>query len=206
VQTVFKDNSKNWNKLILAIAGLGILLVIIDHFFESEFLRNLGIFSFSFAAILVGLEAVIERKIILQSRYSRRLSETYLGAAAIAQGLLIILLAFFILSLPIIDYLNAGQKLFEHFVRRPGILFIIFSFICFLTVIAVGIGSVEEKQGPKFVVILNLIAGRILGPTILFFIGLFFFGLGILEIINPAYFDSLGGGFLEVIFLGQKTH
>jgi hypothetical protein len=93
-----------------------------------------------------------------------------------------------------------------HSVRRPGVPFLIFSFVCFLTVIAVGIGSVEEKQGPKFVVILNLIANRILGPTILFFIGLFFLSIGILEIVNSTYFDSLGGGFLEFLFLGQKPH
>lgn len=197
----FKNTNSILNKLVLALAVSGILLVVIDYFFSAEFLRYAGIILFSFAGILIGLEAILHRKIILQSPYHRRLSQTYVGLAAVAQGFLIIFIGLFLLSLPIIDLFNAGQKLFNHFVKRPGVLFILFSIICFLTVIAVGIGSVEEKQGQKFAVFLNLITNRILGPAILFFIGLFFLAIGILEIIDPTYFDSLGGGYLELLFL-----
>jgi uncharacterized membrane protein YbaN (DUF454 family) len=43
-----------------------------------------------------------------------------------------------------------------------------------------------------------------LGGTILILLGIIFLCLGILEIIDPSYFDSLGGGLLEVMFFGQQ--
>lgn len=205
MQTVFSIKSKLWNRFILGLGIVGIILIIIDHFFSVNILVSIGVICFSLAGMFIGMEAVVNRKIVLQSPYNRRLSQTYIGIAAIAQGLLIILLSGFLIMLLLIDYYNAGDTLFKHFFNHPGIPFIVFSVFCFLTVISVGIGSEEEKQGIKFVVILNLITNRILGPSILVIIGLIFLILGILEIINPSYFDTLGGGFLEVIFLGTSN-
>lgn len=205
MQTIFANSSKFWNRIVLSIAGLGILLIVFDRFFSSDITLNLGVTLFSVAGILIGLEAIVRRKIILQSPYHRRLSQTYIGFAAVAQGLLIIFLGSFLIGLLIIDYFNSGRSLFEHFIKRPGIPFLIFSLICLLTAISIGIGSVEEKQGSKFVIILNLLTSRILGSTILIIIGIIFLCLGILEIANPNYFDSLGGGFLEILFLGKKS-
>jgi len=203
MKTIFENKFKIWSISVVGIAILGILLILYDRFFNSQMALNIGVIFFSLAGIMVGVEAILRRRIVLRSPYHKRLSETYVGITAIAQGLLIILTGCLLIGLLVINYLNAGQNLFQHFVRHPGIPFLVFSFICFLTALSIGIGSLEEKQGSKFTIILNLLTNRILGSTILVLIGIIFLGLGLLEIINPTYFDSIGGGFLEVLFPGK---
>lgn len=190
---------------ILIPAGLGILLILFSIPFEVPIILNMGIILFSLAGIMVGIEAVLSKKIILRSPYHRRLSETYLGTAAVAQGLTVILIGCFLMTLIIVNYLNEGRNLFQHFIERPGIPFIFISAFCILTSIFTSIGSVEDKQGSKFTIVLNLLASRLLPSIILMLLGIIFFCLGILEIISPQYFDSLGGGFLEQLFLGKTA-
>ena len=68
-------------------------------------------------------------------------------------------------------------------------------------VIAIG-GSVEQKEGTRWVVMLDFFVGRLLPGAILIVIGLGALGLGLFEFVAPAQFDALGGGFLEVLFGG----
>ena len=203
MRIVSKIKSKLWLILILLLAVAGILLILYNRIFNSSAALNVGVILFSVAGIMIGIEAIIQRKIILKAPYHRCLSETYTGIAAIAQGLLIIVTGCFLIMLIIVNHLNAGRNLFQHFIEHPGIPLIFISAFCILTAVFTSIGSVEDKQGSKFTIIQNLLASRLLPSIILIGVGTIFFFLGILEIINPIYFDSLGGGFLELLFVKQ---
>jgi hypothetical protein len=203
MKTIFENKSKYWSRVVLSIAVLGILLILYDRLFGSYLLLNLGGILFSISGIMIGIEAIVKRKIILRSPYHRRLSETYLGVTAVAQALIIIITGLFLIGLLVPNYLNSGRSLFLYFVQHPGVLFLLFSLICFLTAVIVIVGSMEDKLGYKFEIILNLLASRFLSGAILVILGIIFLCLGLLELINPEYFDSIGGGYLEILFLGS---
>jgi len=205
MKTIFENKSKYWTAAVIILAIIGILLILYDRFLGSYLLLNLGGVLFSISGIMIGMEAIINRKIILRSPYHRRLSETYIGVTAVAQGLIIIIIGCFLIGILLLNYLNSGYSLFQYFVKRPGIPFLLFSLMSLLTAIIATIGSLEEKQGSKFVIILNLLTSRFLPGIILIVLGTVFLCLGILEIFKPEYFDSIGGGFLEALFLGQQS-
>jgi len=205
MKTIFENKSKYWSGAVIGLAVLGILLIMYDRFFGSYLLLNLGGILFSISGIMIGMEAILKREIILRSPYHRRLSETYIGVTAIAQGLIIIIIGCFLIGILLLNYLNSSHSLLQYFVKRPGIPFLFFSLICLLTAVIAIIGSMEDKQGSKFVIILNLLTSRFLPGIILIVLGTVFLCLGILEIFSPEYFDSIGGGFLEALFLGQQS-
>src|SRR3989339_245682 len=117
----------------------------------------------------------------------------------------IAILGCLLIAIVLLNHLNVGRSLFLYFIKHPGIPLLFLSVFCFLTAVTAIIGSLEDKQGLKFLVILNLLTSRFLAGTILILLGIFFLCAGILEIINPNYFDSIGGGFLEVLFLSQQS-
>ena len=202
MKTIFGNKASSWSGAVIGIAAFGILLILYDRFFGSYLLLNIGGILFSISGIMIGMEAILKREIILRSPYHRRLSETYIGVTAIAQGLIIIIIGCFLIGILVLNYLNSGHSLFQYFVKHPGVPFLILSLMCFLTAVITIIGSMEDKQGSKFVIILNLLTSRFLPGIILIVLGTVFLCLGILEIFNPEYFDSIGGGFLEVLFIG----
>lgn len=124
---------------------------------------------------MVGIEAIIRCKIILPSPYHRRLSETYIGIAVVAQGLMIILVGCFLIGLLVLNYFNSGRSLFLYFVKHPGVSFLFLSLMYCLTAVIAIIGSIEDKQGSKFVITFNLLTSRFLSVTILILLGIIFF-------------------------------
>jgi len=193
-----------WRVIVLFFALLGMALIILESAFHIPELINPGIILFAISGVMIGLEGIIKRKIILRSRYNKRLSETYLGFAAIAQGLIIIFVGCFLVTLVILDYLKFDHSIFIYLVKHPGIALLFFSLICFLSAVIVLVGSREDKEVHKLVFILNLLTNRLVAGPILIALGILSLYLGITEISNPEYFDSLGGGFLEGLFLGSK--
>jgi len=147
MKTIFENESKYWSGAVIGFALLGILFILYDRFFGSYLLLNLGGILFSISGIMIGMEAILKREIILRSPYHRRLSETYIGVTAIAQGLIIIIIGCFLIGILLLNYFNSGRSLFLYFVKRPGIPFLFFSLILFLTAIIATISSLEEKQG-----------------------------------------------------------
>lgn len=187
--------------LIIIIGLIAIGLAVLSNYCESKLLASIVIFIFAITSLLIGIEAIINREIILISRYSRRLNETYRGIAAIAHGVTFIILSSFFGVVSILYYQHSGEYLFQYFIKRPGaILIIIGVYMSSFSVIAFA-GYKEQKHTTKFVYYLDLIASRLLPGIILLAWAIAFILLGIIEIVNPQYFDSLGGGFLEVLFL-----
>lgn len=189
--------------VITAAAVSGIAFIVIGQITSSSDLTLLGLFVFSISGILIGLEA-IRRKIFLQpSRYDRRATETYVGAAAILQGVIIILVGIFLCSISVMDYFNLGKSVFSYLVRHPGIPLILLGIYCLATAGTAIIGYVEQKQGPKWNIILELITSRLLPGIILIVIALIAISLGVIEIAAPESFDKLAGGLLEMLFVSQ---
>jgi len=189
-----------WTILQLASAAIAIISKIFGERVSLLILTAVGIAILGVTAILVGLEGIIKRRIVLGSRYHRAGVETYLGLAATAQGMLFLFLGAFFVAVAVVAYLNSGRSLFLYFIRNPGLPLLIIGASCFLGATVAMLGSVEQKQGAKWVILLDLLTSRLLPGLILVIIGLAATLLGLFEIVAPQAFDQLGGGFLEVLF------
>ena len=187
-----------WSVFQIGLAIIAFVLAFAGDKLSVPILLYSGIALFGVAAIVIGLEAMLTQQIVLYRQ--RNYSETYLGLAAYAQGVQFSLLGLFFISASIAAYLNNGREIFLHFVRRPWSVLVVFAVYCLMQAIIVLGGSVEQKQGARWIVMLDLLVGRFLPGFILSVIGLGALALGLFEFFAPAQFDALGGGFLEVLF------
>ncbi len=137
----------------------------------------------------------------MPSRYSRRLTETYIGTAAIAYGITFLILAGFLFYVNYLVITNDGQSFFDLVIRRPGAVLIVIGIYIFSYSIIAFAGYKEQRQTTKFIYYLDFFTSRLLPGIILLLWSLGFTVLGIIEILNPVYFDSIGGGFIELLFL-----
>lgn len=189
-----------WSVIQIGLAVIAFLLAFSGEKLSMPILLYAGISVFGIAAIVVGMEAMITRRIVLSRQ--RNYSETYLGLAAYAQGVQFSIIGIFFIGASMAAYLDNGRELFLHLVRRPWSVLVVFGVYCLMqAIISIG-GSVEQKQGSRFAVMLDLFVGRLLPGFILIVIGLGALGLGLFEFFLPVQFDALGGGFLEVLFGG----
>jgi len=189
-----------WSIVQIGLAVIGFVLAFAGDKLSIPILLYAGISMFGVTAIVVGLEAMITRRIVF-SRH-RRYTETYLGLAAYAQGVQFSLIGIFLIGTSLAAYLDNGRDIFLHLIQRPWSVLVVFGVYCLMQAVIALIGSVEQKQGTRWVVMLDFIVGRLLPGTILIIIGLAALGLGLFEFAMPAQFDALGGGFLEVVFGG----
>lgn len=189
-----------WSIVQIGLAVIGFVLAFAGDKLSIPILLYAGISMFGVTAIVVGLEAMITRRIVF-SRH-RRYTETYLGLAAYAQGVQFSLIGIFLIGTSLAAYLDNGRDIFLHLIQRPWSVLVVFGVYCLMQAVIALIGSVEQKQGTRWVVMLDFIVGRLLPGTILIIIGLAALGLGLFEFAMPAQFDALGGGFLEVLFGG----
>jgi hypothetical protein len=189
-----------WSIIQIGLTVIAILLAVAGDKLSIPVLLYAGISFFGITAIVVGMEAMITRRIVLNRQ--RNYSETYLGLAAYAQGVQFSIIGIFLIGASLAAYLDNGRDILLHLIQHPWSVLAVFGVFCLMqAVIAIG-GSVEQKQGTRFAVMLDLIAGRLLPGFILIVIGLGALGLSLFEFILPAQFDALGGGFLEVLFGG----
>lgn len=159
-------------KFILVVGILGLSSILIGQIFSISILNLIGIILLSDSGILIGVEAIRKQIYLERSHYDRRAIEANTGLAAIIQGITIILLGLLLSTIAVLVYFDVGQSIFFYFVRRPGILLVIIGLYFFLTALSVIIGYVEQKQGPKWNMSLELIASRLLPGIILIVIAL----------------------------------
>ena len=189
-----------WSIIQIGLAVVAFLLAFAGDKLSIPIMLYSGIALFGVTAIVIGLEAMLTQRIVLSRQ--RNYSETYLGFAAYAQGVQFSLIGLFFIVTSIAAYLDNGRDIFLHLVKRPWSVLVVFGTYCLMqAIIAIG-GSIEQKQGTRWIVILDLFVGRLLPGAILIVIGLGALGLGLFEFVAPAQFDALGGGFLEVLFGG----
>jgi hypothetical protein len=186
-----------WTIAEIATFALGFVLAFAGDKLSIPFLMYGGISLFGVAAFLIGMEAAIMRRIVLGSR---RYDETYVGFAAYAQGVQFMIVGAFLIGVSFLAYFDTGGDLFLQLVRRPWPVLLTFGIYCLMqAAIAIG-GYEEEKQGPRWIVIMNLFASRLLPGVILVVIGFGAVALGMIDLTAPAVFDKLGGGFLEMLY------
>jgi len=191
-----------WSIVQIRLAVIAFLLALAGDKLSISILLYAGISTFGLTAIVVGMEAMVTRHIVLYRH--RNYSETYLGLAAYAQGVQFSLIGIFLIGVSIAAYLDNGRDIFLHLVRRPWSVLVVFGIFCLMQAVIVIGGSVEQKQGSRFAVTLDLLVGRFLPGFILIVIGFGALALGLFEFVAPAQFDALGGGFLEVLWgVGQ---
>jgi len=188
--------------LAIAVWLVGLLFLFLGQRLALNILTYAGFGLMGVVAIMFGVQAIVTRRMVQISRYNRHANETYVGLAAMAQGFILVIVGLLFIGIAIVAYLNSGRELFLHFVRHPGLVLLVFGLFLLLTAISAVIGTVEEKEGGRFEVLLNLLTSRLLPGLILFTLAVLAIALGLLEITSPATFDQLGGGFLELLFGG----
>lgn len=191
-----------WSKIQLGLAIIAGGLAFAGDKLSVPSLQYAGIAFFGVAIILMGLESMLTLRIIFYRQ--RNYSETFLGLAAYAQGVQFSLIGLFLIGASIAAYFNNGRDIFLYFVRRPWSVLVVFGVYCLMQAVITLGGSVEQKQGTRWIVVLDFLVGRLLPGFILIVIGLSALGLGLFEFVAPAQFDALGGGFLEMLF-GHKS-
>ena len=189
-----------WFIAQIGLAAIAFLLAFLGDKLSIPIVQYSGIALFGVTAIVIGMEAMLTQRIVLSRQ--RNYSETYLGFAAYAQGVQFSIIGLFFIVTSIAAYLDNGRDIFLHLVKRPWSVLVVIGTYCLMqAIIAIG-GSLEQKQGTRWVVMLDFFVSRLLPGTILIVIGLGALGLGLFEFVAPAQFDALGGGFLEVLFGG----
>jgi len=188
-----------WTTLQIIFGLLGILLAFGGDRLSMPILTNLGIACLGLASIAIGWEAILTRYIRLGSR-RRGTRSTYTGLAAILHGIQFNLLGLFLIGLGIFTDFHAWREVFLQFVRRPGLPLMLIGALCLMQAIIALSGSLEDRQGARWLVVMNLVISRLLPGIILVVIGLGALGLGMLEFVAPAAFDEMGGGFLETLY------
>ena len=188
-----------WTTIQIIFFVLGILCVLGADKLSMPILTNVGMGLFGLGAMAVGWEAIITRRIRLGTR-SRGTSQTYIGFPAVLQGIQFNLIGIFLIGAAGLIYLNNGRALFLQYVRRPGIPLVVIASLILLQSVIMFAGYREITRGPGWMVTINLLFSRMLPGVILLILGLGAIGLGLLEIVAPAAFDALGGGFLETLY------
>ena len=186
-----------WTIVQVSVFVIGFLFAFAGDKLSMPALMYGGISLFGVAAFLIGMEAAIMQRIVLGRR---RYNETYVGFAAYAQGMQFMMIGIFFIGASFLAYFDTGRDIFLQYVRRPWPVLVVVGFYCLMqAVIAFG-GYEEEKQGTRWIVVLNLITSRLLPGVILVVIGLGLLALGLLDLTAPVLFDKLGGGFLEALY------
>ena len=189
-----------WTTIQIILGLLGVLLALGGDRLSIPILTYAGIACLGLAAIAIGWEAILTRRIVLGRRRHGDV-QTYSGLPAILQGVQFNLIGLFLIVIAFIVYSNAdGRAVVLQMVRRPGLPLVIFGALCLMQAGISIPGPHEMRQGPRWIVVMNLLVSRLLPGLILLGIGFGAMGLGLFEIVAPRGFDEMGGGFLEVLY------
>jgi hypothetical protein len=148
---------------------LGVLLALGGERLSQPMLTHGGIACFGLLAMAIGWEAILTRQIQLGRRRYGNL-ETYTGFPAILQGIQFNLIGIFLIGLSVFIYLNdenSGREVFLQFVRRPGIPLVVIGLLMLLQALVMFLGFRELKEGPDWMVKLNMLFSRMMPGVIL---------------------------------------
>jgi len=188
-------------EIFFMVAG-GLCLWGSDQFGLPVLLR-LGLGGFGATFSIMGVEAIITQEISFTS--GRRYSETYGGLAAIAYGLIFGMIGLSLFGVAFIMQYNSGEEVFQRLVRHPGPLLLLLGVVFLLMAIVRLTGLAGLQKGMKWTAVLNVLGYSLLPGLFLLVLGLGALGLGFFEILAPAAFDKMGGGFLETLFSNTPT-
>ena len=189
-----------WTTAQIILGLLSLLLVFIGDRFSVPFLTYFGIACLGLTSAVIGWEAIFTQHMVVgRRRHGNR--QTYTGLPAILQGIQFILLGLFLSTISFMLYTKMnGREPVLQMARHPGLPLILFGALCLMQAMITLIGFHELQEGPRWIVIMNLLLSRLLPGIILVVIGLGMTGLGLFEILAPMAFDRMGGGFLEALY------
>ena len=189
-----------WTTIQIIVGLLGILLIWGGDKLSMPVLGNAGLACLGLTAMAIGWEAIFTRHIKFGRRRHGNV-ETFTGIPAILHGVQFNLLGLFLIVVAIMIQVNAnGRAVFLQMVRRPGLPLMVFGAVLLMQAVITLTGSHELSQGPRWIVIMNLLVSRLLPGGILVVLGVGALWLGVFEIMAPDTFDAMGGGFLEVLY------
>lgn len=188
----------SWIQIGLIV--LGVLLIVGGDRLDIPALLYGGLALAGLGFIVGGGEAIVTRQYVLRRRGFT--NATYYGLGAILYGIIFVWIGVWVISVAGVLFLDIGQAVFRSFIRRPG--FVLVNVAC-VVLASGGIAftfPAESQSGQGDGWFLNLLAtvAHMIPALILLALGLALLGLGVLEIVSPATFDQMGGGFLELLF------
>ena len=177
----------NWDKIEITTLAIGFSLAALGNYIKQSLLISVGLGIVALGFTLVGVEAVVTRK--MKWGITMYTHENYQGLAAIALGQIIILAG---LGFGVLDYIQAThqeESFFGLLFSRPWPILLLVGGILFLRGLAGVIGSPDwNRSGTTRV--LNGILER-LAMLILLLAGLVLIASGALNLLMPALFDRL---------------
>lgn len=189
-----------WRTLQIGLLLLAFLLIFAGDKLSIPLLFYTGMACIGIFSLAVGWEAIMTRQIVV-GRRRRGNRRTYVGMPAVFQGIQFNVIGLFVIFVAVSTYMRANVR--EHFlqwVRRPGLPLVVLGILVLMQAAITISGSLEQRDGPRSEVILDLLVGRMLPGLFLVLIGLGLLGLGMFEIVTPNAFDAMGGGFLESLY------
>jgi hypothetical protein len=178
--------------------SLGLLLVYGGNQLARPILIHAGIICLGLAMIVMGLEAIVQRRLIRWKRGRPR--ETYRGIPAIFQGIQFNLIGLFLIGAAIMMQFNNGREIFQEVIRRPGLLLVLLGGLCLLQMLIVLGGSGKPRDESQGLRLFALVVSRLFPGLIWLVFGLVLLALGMFDILAPMRFDEVGGRILEELY------
>jgi hypothetical protein len=188
-----------WTTIQIILGLLSLFLVFVGDKLSIPLLSDSGIACLGLTSMVIGWQAMITRHIVIgRRRHGSR--QTYIGLAALFQGIEFNVLGLFLIGIAIMLYRAMNpRELGLQMARHPGLPLIVLGTICLIQSVITFIGPLDSRDDSRLVDFIDLIA-RFLPGIILVLIGLGMIGLGLFEILAPETFDKMGGGFLEILY------
>lgn len=187
-------------------AGLGILFFYLGSRYSSGSLIFLGVAFFGAYFSIDGINTVINRRIILDpnnegtQKVKSMLPPSWFTWADVARGTLTISLGVFLVIITLMGFSGLAKPTFNYFVRHPGAVLLTLSAACFLYALVTITGTGHLATNSKWKEWLRFTTSQLFPGFFWLALGLFFVGLGLLELFAPEVFDHWGGSFLESFF------
>ena len=188
-----------WSTIQIILIIITILLVLAGEKLSMPILFDAGVVFLGLTSIVIGWEGILTRRIRLGWRRHGG-TQTYTGIAAMLQGAQFNLIGLFLIGVAFLMYFNNGREVALQIVRHPGLFLIVLGGLCLLQSVISFVGSPDSKDSARWVEITHLLLARLLPGFVLLALGLALTGLGVFEVLAPAAFDKLGGGFLESLY------
>ncbi|HJQ13230.1 MAG TPA: hypothetical protein VJ830_00670, partial [Anaerolineales bacterium] len=147
-----------WTTLQIGLVALGLLLVYGSDQLAQPILMRAGITSLGLAMIVMGLEAIVKRRVVRWKRGRPR--EAYIGIPAILQGIQFNFIGLFLIGAAIMMQFNNGREIFLQAIRRPGPLLVLLGGLCLLQMLIMLLGSGKTRNESQGLRTFDMVVGR----------------------------------------------
>jgi hypothetical protein len=182
---------KSLNKWLPILGfALGFLMIYGGAELEVPILIHAGLVPIGGTVMVWGADAIITRRSSYTIGEDNQREETYRGFAAMADGLVLLIIGFAIISAGVVLLLGFEQAVLGYLQLRPGVALLFGGGLATMYGLTLMLGSQQENQGGLRT--LASIPARIFG-FILFILGAGGLVLGLLEILLPNTFHNALG-------------